>query len=77
MYFYQIVHLNKETCKHKAEDQEPLNKEVCTVCKKKKAASMIACVCCGQWQHCSCIGIKYKDAKKLLPTFLCEECKKD
>ncbi len=50
-------------------------KWLCSICNKKKVASMVICKTCEQWFHCSCLGMTYQHAMTLSGGFLCKEYK--
>ena len=54
-------------------------KEVFCICRKPEGRQfMICCDICGEWYHCSCIGMKEEDGKKLSSddaSYVCQSCK--
>ncbi|KAH8811423.1 hypothetical protein F5884DRAFT_670294 [Xylogone sp. PMI_703] len=48
------------------------------ICRKgDNHSTMVECEGCGEWFHCSCMGIDEGDAKELLEHFACPKCKSD
>ena len=47
----------------------------CNLCNKKRVSTMMRCVKCEQWQHCSCAGYVYREAVRMEANFQCKKCK--